>query len=153
MLDFPSRYANVEEMSRALKKFRKLLESEDFSFDRAIFCKFLSHLVNEEVALGLIGQIWHYIFNDRSVRRRCRFTSQTTECLQLIVQRCLRKGDKNSKSMLTMLGKEIEKDEFGKECAVALVNAYIRESNSEKIFKELCEFVKGNGSLQFCPNG
>ena len=42
MLDFPSRNANVDEMSQALKKFRTLLENKEFSFDRAIVVKFLN---------------------------------------------------------------------------------------------------------------
>ena len=149
MLDFPSRNANVDEMSQALKKFRALLENKEFSFDRAIVVKFLNHISNEELSMGLIGQVWHYIFRDNFVRQKCKLTSQTQQCLQKIAQRCLRKRDKNSKSMLSMLAKEIEKDEFGKECSAIIINAYIREATSEKHFKELCDFVKGNGLLNF----
>ena len=149
MLDFPSRNANVDEMSQALKKFRALLENKEFSFDRAIVVKFLNHISNEELSMGLIGQVWHYIFRDNFIRHKCKFTSQTQQCLQKIAQRCLRKRDKNSKSMLSMLAKEIEKDEFGKECSAIIINAYIREANSEKHFEELCQFVKGNDFLNF----
>lgn len=147
MLDFPSRNANVDEMSQALNKFRTLLENKDFNFDRAIVVKFLNHISNEELSMGLIGQVWHYIFRDSTVRRKCKFTGQTQQCLQNIAQRCLRKRDKNSKNMLSMLAKEIERDEFGKECSAIIIKAYIREANTDKHFNELCEFVKGNGFI------
>ena len=146
MLDFPPRNANVSEMNETLKSFRNFLgKPGELSFDRAIFVKFLNHLMDNELSMGLIGQVWHYTLRDENVRRKCKFTDHTREHLRKVAQRCLRKRDKNSKKMLFMLKEKTSCEAFGKEFMVINIKAYIREANAKENMEELCEYVKGIG--------